>query len=127
MKVQTDHYEVNIWLTESEVNELQSNDPGEWCSRGALRVGKCAESSVYWNIHGDFLSIIIGHDEESWSISFSLPVAALAQIRQALGELAPWLSGLSLPSGYAGHVPDHYTHIYRIKNRGEHASDGNSG
>jgi len=112
LKVQAVDYEFNISLTENEVNQIQLNDPGKWDSRESMRIGKCAESAVYWCLEGEDLDILIGHDDESWSVAFRLPLSALLEIRRALRELAPWLSGLSLPRGYLGHDPADYTHIY---------------
>jgi hypothetical protein len=112
LKVQAVDYEFNISLTENEVIQIQLNDPGKWALRESMRLGKCIESAVYWCLEGEDLAILIGHDDESWSVAFQLPLSSLLEIRRALSELAPWLSGRSLPRGYYGHDPDDYAHIY---------------
>ena len=111
LNVMTDHYGVIIVLTAEEVERLQQREPGEWADRQSLRLGRCHESGVFWGAAGEVLSILIGQDDESWSVSFMLPLSALEQMRQALKALSPWLAGLTLPPGYLGHVPEDYAHL----------------
>jgi hypothetical protein len=111
VKVQTEHYELNVSLTRGEAEELRGNPPGVRTSRGSLRLGRCAGSTVFWCVEGESLTLLIGPDEEVWSVAFVLPPPALAQIRQALQGLSPWLAGLSLPQGYLGHVPEDYAQV----------------
>ena len=118
LKVGTADYEFNIDLTTTEVAQIQSDDPGDWVSRGALKIGRCAESAVFWCLDSDNLTILIGHDTENWSVAFGFPPTTLAEIRFALRELAPWLNGRSLPKGYAGHIPADYADIYDPKSDG---------
>ena len=112
LKVQAVDYEFNIELTASEVDQIQLSDPGDWNSRGSRHIGKCVESAVYWCLEGEDLDILIGNDDKNWLVAFRLPSTALVEIRRALRELGPWLSGRSLPKGYAGHDPADYLHIY---------------
>lgn len=77
-----------------------------------MQVGKCAGSAAFWCLEGEDMDILIGHDDECWDLAFRLPATVLVEIRQSLRELAPWLSGLSLPKGYAGHDPLDYVQIY---------------
>lgn len=111
VKVQTEHYELNVSLTRGEAEVLWGNAPEERTSRGSLRLGRCAGSAVFWCVEGESLTLLIGQDEEVWSVAFVLPPPALVQIRQALKGLSPWLAGLSLPPGYLGHVPEDYAQV----------------
>jgi len=111
VKVQTEHYGLNVSLTQGEAEELRGNASGVRTSRGSLQLGRCAGSTVFWCVEGESLPLLIGQDEEVWSVAFVLPPPALAQIRQALKGLLPWLAGLSLPPGYLGHVPEDYAHL----------------
>ena len=111
VKVQTEHYELNVSLTRGEAEELRGNASGVRTSRGSLRLGRCAGSTVFWCVEGESLTLLIGPDEEVWSVAFVLPPPALVQIRQALKGLSPWLAGLSLPQGYLGHVPEDYAQV----------------
>jgi hypothetical protein len=112
LNVMTAHYGLVVLLTADEVAHLHQNDPGEWDERGSLRLGRCHENPVFWSADSETLSILSGHDDESWSTSFILPLDQLAVIRRELLALSPWLSGLSLPPGYAGHVPADYAHLH---------------
>ncbi len=111
VKVQTDHYELNVSLMVDEVAVLQGEAPEVRTSRGSLRLGRCAGSAVFWCVEDESLTLLIGQDEDAWSVIFELPPPALEQIRQALRGLSPWLAGLSLPQGYLGHVPEDYAQV----------------
>ncbi len=108
VKVQTEHYELNVSLTPGEAEVLRGNVPGVRTSRGSLRLGRCTGSAVFWCVEGESLTLLVGQNEEGWSVAFVLPPPALEQIQQVLKGLSPWLAGLSLPPGYLGHVPEEY-------------------
>jgi hypothetical protein len=111
LNVDTEHYAVVIVLTAEEVCQLQQKEPGVWEDRQSLRLGRCHQSGVFWSADSNVLSILIGHDDESWSVSLMLPIAVLAEIRKELKGLTPWLAELSLSKGYLGHVPADYEHL----------------
>ncbi len=111
LNVMSEYYGVAIVLTAEEVEQLLQKDPGVWADRQSLRLGRCHESGVFWSAEGEGLSILIGHDDESWSVCLMLPFTVLEEIRQALKGLTPWLAGRSLPQGYLGHVPEDYAHL----------------
>jgi hypothetical protein len=108
LKVGCAFYEFNIWFSSDEVTQLLENDPGDWNERGSMKCGHCAGASVFWCRSEEDLSILIGPDDEAWSVAFTLSDSCLSDVRAELRQIAPWLAGLSPPAPYIGHVPEHY-------------------
>ena len=80
MKLQTPEWELNIWGVAADFVRLHDIDTADWDARGSLTVGTSADAHVHWARQGDQAAILIGHDDETWDIAMSVPVAAVHEI-----------------------------------------------
>jgi len=80
MKLQTPMWELNIWAPAADFVRLHSIDDADWNARRSLAIGTSADAPVYWAKRGDQADILIGHDDETWDIALSVPVATVHEI-----------------------------------------------
>jgi len=80
LKIARDTWELNVWLTDSDIATLRIKRPGRWGERQALRLGTSAGAPVFWSMEDAALTCMIGNDEETWDIAITLPDTALAEI-----------------------------------------------
>ena len=59
-------------LPESDVTELRQLGDRSWLERQSLRAGTCLGHSVFWSTDGDAVSLLVGTDDESWTLSVTL-------------------------------------------------------
>ncbi|MFN8158676.1 MAG: hypothetical protein U0R68_14770 [Candidatus Nanopelagicales bacterium] len=59
-------------LSESDVSELRQLGDRSWLQRESLRAGTCLGHSVFWSTDGDAVSLLVGTDDESWTLSVTL-------------------------------------------------------
>ena len=84
IKISSDEWELNIWLTESDIANLKAMRPGPWTDRRGLQIGTAARAPVFWSIEERKLTILVGEDDETWDAAFTLPDTALTEIMKAL-------------------------------------------
>jgi len=90
IKIATDWYEVNIRMSATDALRLEDVVSQPWL-HGSLRLGESAGAPVHWSAREDGrISILVGHDDETWDVAVSVDAAVL---RAILGELAA--SGLT--------------------------------
>ena len=77
VKIQTDGYELNVWIPISDIPKLR-NLP-KWES-GSKRIGSSAGAGSFWSLDDDTLSILIGQDNQVWDFGVSLNATSLRQI-----------------------------------------------
>lgn len=85
LRIHTNMLELNVWIAEHEIALLQRVQCASWDARGSLRIGRSANSPVFWSTTDTELSILVGHDDETWDFGLRLPLSALQQI---LAEVA---------------------------------------
>lgn len=90
VSLSTDTWMALIHIAPDEVGRLTEVASRTW-DDGSLRIGESAGSSVFWSIDAegdtDTVGILIGHDDETWDISFAVPVATIAEIVDAIKAL----------------------------------------
>lgn len=59
-------------LPESDVTELRQRGDQPWLERQSLRAGTCLGHSGFWSTDGDAVSLLVGTDDESWTLSVTL-------------------------------------------------------
>jgi len=79
LKVTTNDLEVNMWLRADEVPTVRRVASTSWLD-GALKIGQSANALVYWSVDDDTLTLLVGHDDQTWDIAVSLPASALPAI-----------------------------------------------
>jgi hypothetical protein len=82
-----DNFEINITIKEEEIPLLARVKNAKWDDRGSLRIGVCAGSAVFWCSENTRLSILVGHDDETWDIAVDLPLSTLAEIEKEIQNL----------------------------------------
>jgi hypothetical protein len=80
VKLQTETWELNVWASAAELVRLHGIEDADWTARRSLAIGTCAGAPVYWTMSGDQATILIGHDDETWDIGVSIPVATVHEI-----------------------------------------------
>jgi hypothetical protein len=80
IKLQANCFEFNVRIPEDQITQLKNVPNIEW-ENGALKLGKSADADVFWCADGDdFISVMIGHDDQTWDIAFQLPIAVIEDI-----------------------------------------------
>ncbi len=84
LKIQTDMFELNVWVPENEISLLNQVQSASWDTRESLRIGRSANSPVFWSCSEVELAMLVGHDDETWDFALRLPHSALEQILSAI-------------------------------------------
>jgi hypothetical protein len=63
-----------------ELSILQRVSETDWNSRGSLQIGRSGDAPAFWSSDSEHLSILIGHDDESWDFGVMLPRRTLEDI-----------------------------------------------
>lgn len=80
IKVSTSQLELNIYVPRSELGEIERVRSTD--GRG-VRIGTLLDAPAWWCIgrEDDVLFILGGHDDETWDVGATLPLATLEAIR----------------------------------------------
>ena len=84
VKIYCDEWEVNLRATTSDLLRLYQVDRASWSTRTCLAIGRSAGMPVFWCAEDDTVRILIGHDEETWDIAVTVPLATRTRSRLAL-------------------------------------------
>jgi hypothetical protein len=82
MKLQTHEWEVNVRASASDFASLGDIRSAEWATRRTLQVGESAGAPVFWATGDDRVTLMVGHDDETWDIALTLPVAVVDDLVQ---------------------------------------------
>jgi hypothetical protein len=92
VKIQSPGWELNFRGTPEELMGLSSIRAADWSARRCLHIGQSAGAPVHWSAEGEVATIMVGHDEETWDIAVTVPVATVETI--VADTLArAWLDG----------------------------------
>jgi hypothetical protein len=81
VKLQAKTWEVNVWAPLADLARLHDIRDADWAARRCLAIGTSARASVYWAMLGEQeVSILIGHDPETWDIGVTIPLATAYEI-----------------------------------------------
>ena len=84
LTIQGPMFELNVWMRPDELPLLDGVSEADWDSRGSLRIGRCGAAPVFWSSDAEHLSILIGHDNETWDFGVTLPRNTLKDILQEI-------------------------------------------
>lgn len=87
LKIQTETYEINISLRSDEADAMSNVRTANWDERGSLALGRMAGVRVFWCSEKDSVSVMVGHDAETWDLCVTLPIRTLEDILKELDEL----------------------------------------
>ena len=83
IKIGTPSFELNIAVPIGEIPLLARVRGRRW-SDGALRIGRSAGAAAWWSVddeHGvPYLSILVGHDDQTWDIAAQLPIHTIEDV-----------------------------------------------
>ena len=80
VKLSTPTWEFNFWATQEDLIGLNSIRDANWLARRCLHIGQSAGAPVHWAAEGETATILVGHDEETWDIALTVPVATVDTI-----------------------------------------------
>jgi len=87
VKLQSDAAELNIWLTFSDIDAILRGIPSGQGVR-ALAAGTAAEAQAFWALEPDGqLSIVVGHDDETWDFGVTLSPGTRDSLLKALQRM----------------------------------------
>jgi len=85
LKVQSTSWELNVAFSPPEVHELLETELPSWLS-GSLKVGVSAGQAVAWSCDDGRVSILVGHDDQSWDFGVFVSIDEFASILASLKE-----------------------------------------
>jgi hypothetical protein len=80
LKIQGPMFELNVLIRLDELDALERVSSADWDRRGSLQIGRCGSAPVFWSSDTESLSILVGHDDESWDFGVTLPRRTLEAI-----------------------------------------------
>jgi hypothetical protein len=80
VKLQAAGWEFNVQASPSELEQLREIRGADWAARGTLHLGESAGAPVHWAIDGDTVTVMVGHDDETWDIAIQMPVDTVERI-----------------------------------------------
>jgi hypothetical protein len=84
IKLQNPHSELNVTVSEPDLDRLRDVRDAHWLNRGSLRVGKCLGALAFWSCQDHQLSVLVGPDDETWEVGYFAPEAV---VRHLLDEI----------------------------------------
>jgi hypothetical protein len=84
IKIQMPKMELNVTLTKAEIPLLRQVESASWATRSSLKLGRCANSPVFWSTDVHEVSILVGEDDETWDIAVIVPVSTMREIVHAV-------------------------------------------
>ena len=79
-------WELNFYASLGELRRLRSVEGMSWRDRRSLAIGMCAGAPVFWCEQDRQVTILVGHDDETWDVSVTVPLATVDDILR-LAEL----------------------------------------
>jgi hypothetical protein len=80
VKLQSQHWELNFRATPDDMAGLDAIRDTDWAARRCLHIGRSAGTAVHWSAQGETATIMVGHDDESWDIAVTVPIATVEAI-----------------------------------------------
>jgi len=81
-KFSSPEWEINVFATPGDFASLSTVASSDWAGRGSMKVGTTAGSPVFWSCIGDTVSLLVGHDDETWDIAIMLPLAQVLELAE---------------------------------------------
>jgi hypothetical protein len=80
VKIQAELCEVNVWASAADLLKLRDIRSADWNARRSIAVGRAAGSPVWWCSDGESATLLIGHDDETWDMSLTVPAHVVDEI-----------------------------------------------
>ena len=73
--------ELNVYASPTDRAALDSIRDARWSSRRSIRLGTVFGVPAWWSVDGDELTVLVGHDDETWDVAFTLPSTLLDDLK----------------------------------------------
>jgi hypothetical protein len=80
VKLQSDAWEVNVRGSIGDFMRLTEIRSADWSQRRSIAAGESAGAPVLWASVDDHAALMIGHDDETWDVSVTLPFDLVDEI-----------------------------------------------
>src|SRR3954466_11475190 len=80
VKLQAEAWELNIRAPVADLARLRGIEDATWNTRRTLAIGTCADVPVFWAISQGHVAILIGHDDQTWDVAVTIPLATVHEI-----------------------------------------------
>lgn len=80
VKLQAEALELNIWAPTADLARLRGIEEADWEARRTLAIGTGANAPVFWAMGEGQVAILIGHDDETWDVAVTIPLATAHEI-----------------------------------------------
>lgn len=80
LKLATQAWQLNVRAPLTELMRLRDIRDADWTTRRSLAVGTSAGASVFWASSEGEVTILVGHDDETWDIAVTVPLAVVDEI-----------------------------------------------
>jgi hypothetical protein len=83
LALSTDQFHVVVHIPPEQLPRFAEVGGRRWTD-GAIPIGRCAGGGAFWSTNDGALSLLIGHDDQTWDVSLSMPADTLTQIMATL-------------------------------------------
>jgi len=80
VKLSAPAWEFDFYATSEQLAGLASIRDADWRARRCLHIGKSAGAPVHWAAEEETVTIMVGHDPETWDIGLMVSVATVDKI-----------------------------------------------
>lgn len=87
VKIQAPAWEVNVRAAADDLAKLNDIRSADWDRRRSVQVGESADASAFWSCRGEEVTLMIGHDDETWDVAVIFPVAIVQAIVEELDRV----------------------------------------
>jgi hypothetical protein len=77
-------FSMSLWIRRDELALFARVPTAVWDERGAVQIGVSAGARAFWCTRAETVSILVGHDDETWDFGVELPIALFHEIVDAL-------------------------------------------
>jgi hypothetical protein len=68
-KISSETTEVNVYFQTDDPRSLLNVSEADWNARKSIQCGTSAGQKVWWSCDSGSVTLLIGHDDESWDIA----------------------------------------------------------
>lgn len=86
IKIVHEAFEMNVWVQRDELTAFAKVIDTKWESSGSMRIGTSAGAPVFWSCDDGRVSVLVGHDDETWDFGVSIPETTLLELVRQLPE-----------------------------------------
>ncbi|MFT3662766.1 MAG: hypothetical protein QM809_15705 [Gordonia sp. (in: high G+C Gram-positive bacteria)] len=79
-------WQLRIRATPTEFARLRDVRAASWADRTSIRAGTVAGTPVFFSCEGDTVTLLVGHDDETWELAVELPVGLVDELVEACPE-----------------------------------------